>query len=91
MDQQPALFASLSFQSSALVGAVGAFDRSGSVFAYDQNTQENSLNVSQFLSQEDLNKLLGVSDISEFRDSYLGKIFFLKNLLCVQKLADFYP
>ena len=53
-------------QDSTFVGAIGAYDRAGSVFKL-----KPSKGV-QLLSESDLKQLIHPELISEFRDSYLG-------------------
>ena len=53
-------------QDSTFVGAIGAYDRAGSVFKLKSSTSF------RLLSESDLEQLIHPELISEFRDSYLG-------------------
>ena len=70
----------LSLQDSLYVGAVGAYTRAGSVFDYG----EPEFGLRGFINETDLEHLIQPVNISDFRESYLGRFVdkLMINLSC---------
>ena len=66
-------------QDELYVGSVGAYDRAGTVAKYEWG----NINSPTYIKQKYLKQLLKPVNISDFKDSYLGKVFDDKYKLIV--------